>query len=220
MKKQTVIILSLISAVLSLIYVICGYYGINRYVGLHLCSTDYYTKNYSKLEKADENTRVVLSLTTTPERLQKLKPTIVSLLDQTSKVDEIAISIPYGKEYKIPTYLNDIVQIYRYSVKYEDAGCLIPTLLREREADTKIIIVKDNMVYGKDFVEVMVEQSNEHPDKAIMINNSNEALVKPNFFDISVMNYKEGEKCNKWLSKKLLKDVDIIEYSETYKTWK
>jgi hypothetical protein len=179
-------------------------------------------KNYSKLDKADDKTRVVLSLTTTPERLDKLKPTIVSLLDQTAKVDEIAISVPYGKKYKIPPYLKNIAQIYRYAVNYGDAGNLIPTLLREREGDTKIILVKDNIVYGKDFVEVMVERSNKSPDKAVAvkkIDGDRGVLVKPDFFDISVTDYNDKECCGKWLSKKLLKDVDVIEYGENYKAW-
>jgi hypothetical protein len=222
MKKKTIIILSLVSAVLSLIYVIFGYYGINRYIGLHFCSTKSHVKNYSKLEKSDDKARVVLSLTTTPERLHKLKPTISSLLDQTTKVDEIAISIPYGKKYKIPEYLNDIAQIYRYAVNYGDAGNLIPTVLREREGDTKIILVKDNVIYGKDFVETIVDKSKKSPDKAIAVKkleSGRGVLVKPDFFDISVTDYNSKDCCGKWLSKKLLKDVDVIEYGENYKAW-
>lgn len=222
MKKKTIIILSLISAVLSLVYVICAYYGINRYIGLHFCSTDSHVKNYSRLDKSDDKARVVLSLTTTPERLNKLKPTIVSLLDQTTKVDEIAVSVPYGKKYVIPEYLKDIAQVYRYSVNYGDAGNLVPALLREREGDTKIILVRDNIVYGKDFVESIVTASNKNPNKAIVVKSLDAdkgVLIKPDFFDISVTNYNDKDCCTKWLSKKLQADVDVIEYSENYTAW-
>jgi len=182
---------------------------------MHFSNIDSNVKNYSKLDKCDDK-RTVISLTTTPERLNKLKPTISSLLDQTTRVDEIAISIPYGNEYKIPDYLKNIVQIYRYSVQYGKAGNLIPVLLRELEGDTKIILIKDDVIYGKDFVETIVDASNKSPDKAIAVNNDRGVLIKPDFFDISVSKYNGRDNCTEWLNKKINVGIEKINYSENY----
>ena len=35
---------------------------------------------------------------------------------------------------------------------------IIPTLLREGEKDTKIIIIDDDIIYGKDFIETIIEE--------------------------------------------------------------
>jgi len=218
MKRRTIVIIALLSALFSLVYLILGYYGIIRYFDMHMFSPESYTKSYPKLDKADKG-RVVISLTTTPDRLKKLKPTINSLLDQTVRVDEIAVSVPYGKDYDVPKYIKDVAQVYRYSVKYGDNGKLIPIMLREGEEDTKIILVDDNMVYGKDFIEDIVAASNKEPNKAIGMKklcSKYGVLVKPKFFKEDVIEYDMKSPCDKWLKDRLKVPHKIVKYSETF----
>lgn len=220
MQRRTVIIISLLSAVLSLIYVLLSYFGVTRYFALHMFSTESYAKNYTKLDKASDKVKVVISLTTTPERINKLKPVINSLLDQTVRVDEIAISVPYGKNYNIPKEIQNVAQVYRYSLDYGDSGKLIPVILREGEKDTKIIIVDDNMVYGKDFVEEILGVSEKYKDQAICVkklSSKHGILVTPEFFTGEVCNYDGKSTCDEWLKKNLKAPYKVIEYSETYK---
>lgn len=178
MKKKTVVILSLLSALITLIYILGDYYGWNRYFALHLYNPSSYIEVYKKLEKADPKNRVIINFTTTPERLSKLKPLIASLLDQTVQVSEIALTVPY--DYKVPDDISKLVSLYRYKKEYGEMAGLIPVVLRERDADTKIIVVKDDLIYPKDYIQTLVESSEKSPNKIIIGDGG--VLVKPLFF--------------------------------------
>jgi len=89
-----------------------------------------------------ENQRVVISLSTIPQRIDLIAPTIASLMDQTVYVDEISVNIPLisrkGIEYEIPKWLQDLsdspnhnVKIHRVEVDEGPATKLLPTLRRE-----------------------------------------------------------------------------------------
>lgn len=215
MKRRTVVIFSLVSALLSLVYVIMTYYGISRYLSVRMFSTESYSKNYSKLDKASDKNRVVVSLTTTPN--SNLKPTINSLLDQTVRVDEISLNIPYGQ--KVSEEYKNILQTYNHSVNYNDTAKLICTLMREGDEDTCIILVNDNMVYGKDLIEDMVTESEKNPDVAITakdLTSKYGVLVKPKFFDTKVIEYNTNFTHDDWLKRNLKVPHKSINYKETY----
>jgi len=185
MSKKTKLIVSLILSVIVLIYIVLEYYGIIRYYKLHWFSTEKYVKSYSSLEKADKN-KVVLTFSCPVEKLKNLKPFINSLLDQTVKVDEIALTIPFKNVDKIPAYLSEILTVDGYSKDYGDKSCMICPILRETEANTKIIIVDPDMVYSKEFVQDMVDESNKNPDKIVYGKGKDPKfgiLIKPGFFD-------------------------------------
>ena len=93
MEKKTIIIISLISAIFSLIYILLNYFGVIRYFGLYFSPVEKYIKKYKNLDKIGEH-KIIISLTETPEQIKKITPTIKSLLDQTVKVDLISIVIP------------------------------------------------------------------------------------------------------------------------------
>jgi len=143
--------------------------------------SEYYIQNYHKLPKADKN-RVVVSFTASEKELSQLKPFINSILDQSVRVDDIALTIPYKDMGKVPKNLKKILGVYGISKSYS-ANNLIPAVLREPEATTKIIIVEPNMVYGQDFVADMVDASNSFPDDIIQAKNRREELVKPAFYN-------------------------------------
>lgn len=121
-----------------------------------------------------ERPKIVVSLTTIPERINGLKYTIGSLLKQTLKPDEIAVNIPMktlkGKEYIIPSWLTEMrntrVKLYRPETDYGPASKLLFTLKRE-SPDTKIIVVDDDHVYPPILIETLVRYSDRYPDNAI-----------------------------------------------------
>lgn len=219
-SKKTWVVTSVVLSILTLIYTILVYYGYHRSFELRRKPCSVYLSNYHTLERAD-TCRVVVSFTTTPERIPYLKPFLNSILDQSVKVDDIALSIPYKYRQYIPEELKQIVRIYPFSVEYKDVASLIPTLLREGENDTKIILVKDNTIYGPDFIEEMVKASNANPDK-IIYGNSNKniesgILIKPAFFDTRVTNYNDGqETCNSWLEKCSNQTSINIDYKDNF----
>jgi hypothetical protein len=217
MEKRTMILISIITTILSLLFIALSYFGITRYLSLHLCSYEKFLERYKDLPKASDN-RVVLTFTTTPEKIGKLKPMINSLLDQTVRVNQIIMVIPEcdKRKYDIPDYLKNIVTIIPSGKNYGEGTKLIPTLLREKDSDTIIIAINDNMIYGKDFLQEMIEKSNKNPNTIILENNNNSILVKPICFDIDVINRGKEEFDNDWFVSKA-KNNKILHYSENYK---
>ena len=91
MSKQNIIITMLIiSTILSLLATFFSYFGITRYLGCHIKNSKKSIENYTKLPNASEG-RVVISFSVNPNKINKLKPFINSILDQTVKVNLIAM---------------------------------------------------------------------------------------------------------------------------------
>ena len=217
MQKRTIIILTIISTILSLITIFLSYFGIIRYLSLHVKSSEKFIEKYSKLPKVSDNSRVVISFTTTPEKIKKIKPMINSILDQTVKVDFIEIVIPNSeKTYDIPKYIKDVAMVLPSGKDYGDGTKIIPVLLREQESDTVIIALNDNMVYGQDYIYSIIEESRKNPEKMIIDNKNSTMLVKPEFFDSDVINRNKKKYDLKWMIKKS-KGTKVLNYSENYK---
>ena len=166
MQKKTIIIISFISAILSLIYVLLNYYGFIRYMGLYMFPVEGYSKNYKNLDKIGKD-RTIISLTATPEQMKKLSTVIKSLLDQTVRVDLISVTVPYGDKYKLPKELEGTVSLFRCGKNRSLLNCLSPVVSRENESTTKIITVGTDTIYGKDFIETLLEESEKNPDAII-----------------------------------------------------
>ena len=173
MNTNTFIILTF----LSMIFVILSYFGIIRYLKLHVDSHSNYIENYKKLNKASENNKVILSLSSNTKKINKIMPMLKSILDQTVKVDQIVLNLPPGDNYNIPKEYNNILNIFYSGKNYDEATKLIPTLLREDNADTIIILLKDDYIYGKDFIETIIEESNKNECGCFCVNVSRAVLI-------------------------------------------
>ena len=206
MKKKTIIIISLVSAVISLIYVLLTYFGLTRYIGLYMFPTEGYSKHYKNLDKIGKH-KTVISMTATPKQMNKLTHTIKSLLDQTVKVDIISVIVPYGDQYRLPKELNDSVSVFRCGSNQGLLNCLLPAVMRESESTTRIITLGAGTAYGKDFIEMLLEESDKNHDKIIYVNNKNYMdLTKGIIFSTKFFNEdfvdipKEGVNGNKWIN--------------------
>jgi hypothetical protein len=218
MKNQTkyIILLSLVS--LMLLY----YIGLVRYFIVHVDKFDDYVKNYNKLKKADENCKVIISFTTTPDRISQLQPMLISLLDQTVKVDQIALNLPYthkGQKYTIPEDYKKLLNVFKVGKDYGPGTKLLPTLLREGEVGTKIIYIDDDYIYGKDFIETIVNESIKNPTTAIHTKNRKFALVKPEFFNKDVINHEMDYFDDEWIINHITSQKQQFTYNQNYKTW-
>ena len=118
---------------------------------------------------------MVISLSTIPDRINKILPTLKSLTDQTMKPTQINLVIPNfsireNKKYKIPEKLKKIPNLNIINIE-KDWGPitkLIPTIQKEKEQpDTIIIAVDDDNIYPREFVETMVCESLENPQAAL-----------------------------------------------------
>jgi hypothetical protein len=114
------------------------------------------------LKKIKNKMRIIASLTTTPYRIDLIKPTIDSILNQTIPIDAIELNIPQvflrtGEIYKIPDWLSILERDSNYTnckisiFRTEDYGAITkvaPTLLRYKNAEDAFIwSVDDDFVY-------------------------------------------------------------------------
>jgi len=212
MNKITIIIF-LLSILLTLIY----YFGLIRYLMLYVNPLEKYINNYKNLDKSSSG-KVIISLTTTPCKIDKMEMMIKSILDQTVRVDQIVLNIPElykGEKYNIPEEYKNILNIFTSGRDYGIAGTkLIPTLLREPDADTIIILLNDDIIYGEDFIETLIHDSESNKEKCIY--SSNSILVKPKFFDEKILN-REGNIDNNFILDNLKVEKIKISYFENYK---
>lgn len=216
--KRGFIILSLIISFLSLVYLTLSYYGMIRYYKLH-GNTDYY-KFFSKLPSLKDE-RIVVSFSVKKEdELSNLLPFLNSILHQSVRVNEIAMNLPYSLQSKIPDNIKKIVSVYGYSKDYEKCSSFIPTILREPDSNTKIIIVSPDIVYDYNFIVDIVDYSNEYKNNIIVAQKGEEygVLVKPSFFDTKISEYnRENKSCLEWCGICSKNKIKFVSLENNYK---
>jgi hypothetical protein len=226
MEKKTIIILSLISAVLSFFYIILNYYGFLRYIGIKIFPVEKYFNNYKNLDKIHKDSKIVISIIVDSKvddiNKKSLNSTIKSILDQTIAVDFISITLPKNSNYELPENLKKCgILLFKCSKDKGKLNCLISAVLREGESTTKIITLKDNVVYGKDFIETLLEESEKNPDTIIYVNSKSDdidlgkgSVLSTNFFNKDfVDNIKTEKDLNVYLKYVPKKKIS---YTENY----
>jgi hypothetical protein len=143
-----------------IIFLVANYIDGPRYLKIKECSTSKLDREYRNKKRINHS---IISLTTTPARISEIRPIISSLLDQSVAVDEIRINVPYtsckGVKYEIPKWLSSLknVKIYRQIKDWGPATKLIPSLLDKKNKDKRIIILDDDVIYGYNTVETLIE---------------------------------------------------------------
>ena len=204
--------------VLSLIISFLSFFGIFRYFSLHFKKSENFINNYKKLDKPKNNSKITISIGTTGKRLKNIRPMLNSILDQTVKVDEIFINIPEcSYEYEVPNDYKNIFTILPCGKNYGNATKFIPTLLREDNADTKIIFLEDNYIYGRDFIETLINESINFDG---VITSNKGIILKPDNIDAKyLLNLDNKNDYNdKWIEN-TFKNKKKMSYFENYKTF-
>jgi hypothetical protein len=129
---------------------------------------------------------LVVSMTTVPQRLGSILPALRSLLDQTCAADKIVLALPShslrtGRPYPAPPPLPTGVEVLRC----EDLGSatkLLPIL--RREPDAAIVVVDDDVIYPRDFLETLLDAHRQQPKSALGYRGCDvEPNVDPRDFD-------------------------------------
>lgn len=118
--------------------------------------------------------RIVVTLTTSPTRINKIEKMIDSIMNQNVKPDRIYINLPHVFKRDntrfgiLPEFIknNPIIYINRT----EDIGPstkIIPTLEHEKDPETMIISVDDDIYYKKNFIAGLVYYGDKYPDSVI-----------------------------------------------------
>ena len=123
--------------------------------------------------------RVIASLSTVPDRIGNLGPTIRSLLKQTRPPDEIVLAIPEfsvreQRPYVVPKYLSRLprVRVLHCHKDWGPATKFIPIVREELAAgrgDTLIMVVDDDRVYPRDALETYLHYHAQLPEAALCL---------------------------------------------------
>ena len=124
-----------------------------------------------------DNRRVIASLSTVPDRIHNLEPTIQSLLKQTRPPDEIVLAIPEfsireQRPYVVPEYLSRLprVRVLRCPEDWGPATKFIPVVREELSVgrrDTLIMVLDDDRVYPRDALETYLHYNQQLPGAAL-----------------------------------------------------
>src|SRR5437667_4149593 len=124
-----------------------------------------------------DNRRVIVSLSTVPDRISNLRPTIRSLLKQTRLPDEIVLAVPEfsvreQRHYVVPKYISRLprVRILRTREDWGPATKFIAAIQDELAAgrqNTLIMVVDDDRVYPPDALETYLHYSEQLPEAAL-----------------------------------------------------
>jgi len=126
---------------------------------------------------AANDRRLIVSLSTLPDRIGGLQPTLESLLTQTRTPDEIVLAIPklsvrQKRNYIIPNYLATMprVRVLQTETDWGPATKFIPVIRDELKAgrpDTLIMVVDDDRIYPRDSVALYLRYSAQLPNAAL-----------------------------------------------------
>jgi Glycosyl transferase family 2 len=127
--------------------------------------------------RKSDGQRVIASLSTVPDRIGNLGPTIRSLLKQTRPPDEIVLAIPEfsvreRRPYIVPRYISRLprVRVLRCSEDWGPATKFIAAIQDELAAgreNTLIMVVDDDRVYPRDALETYLYYNEQLPDAAL-----------------------------------------------------
>jgi len=127
--------------------------------------------------RALDNQRVIVSLSTVPDRINNLRPTIWSLLKQTRPPDEIVLAIPEfsvreQRPYVVPKYLSRLprVRVLHCAEDWGPATKFIGAIQDELAAgreNSLIMVVDDDRLYPRDALETYLYYSERLPNAAL-----------------------------------------------------
>ena len=127
--------------------------------------------------KKSGDRRVIVSLSTVPERMGNLGPTIRSLLRQTRPPDEIVLAIPEfsireQRPYAVPKHVSrwPRMRVLHCQKDWGPATKFIPIVREELAAgrgNTLIMVVDDDRIYPRDALETYLHYNKQLPDAAL-----------------------------------------------------
>src|SRR5947208_5138982 len=127
--------------------------------------------------RKSDGRRVIASLSTVPERIGNLGPTIRSLLRQTRPPDEIVVAVPeYSireqRSYVVPKYVSrwPRLRVLHCPRDWGPATKFIPIVREELTAgrgNTLIVVVDDDRIYPRDALETYLHYSEQLPEAAL-----------------------------------------------------
>ena len=164
---------------ISVILVILGALGLKRLlpgIRKHRQQVRFIRQTLGAKRTSDDQ-RVIASLSTVPDRINNLRPTIQSLLKQTRPPDEIVLAIPEfsireRRPYVVPEYVSRLprVRVLHCAADWGPATKFIGAIQDELAAgreNTLIMVVDDDRLYPRDALETYLYYSEQLPNAAL-----------------------------------------------------
>src|SRR6266403_3382035 len=164
---------------ISVVLVILGALGLRRLLPVirkHRRQVRFIRETLTSSRKSDGR-RVIASLSTVPERIGNLGPTIRCLLRQTRPPDEIVLAIPEfsireQRPYAVPEYVSRLprLRVLHCRRDWGPATKFIPIVREELAAgrgNTLIMVMDDDRIYPRDALETYLHYNEQLPDAAL-----------------------------------------------------
>ncbi|GEB77845.1 glycosyltransferase [Sporolactobacillus inulinus] len=121
------------------------------------------------LNKEKQETKVIVSLTTIPSRINLVWLTISSLMNQTMKPDKIILWLDYNlKNYKLPLELTKLQELgldIEYCNDFRSHKKYYGTL--KKYIDDVIITTDDDVFYPRYFIRKLIKKHDKFPNEVI-----------------------------------------------------
>lgn len=192
MNKKILFLVSIIISLISIIFLVLSYTGYIRVNQIYTNNIDHFMKNYKKLPKGSENNKVVVSIPypyindndnetdiNTLDQQHKIEIMLKSLLNQTVKVNMFSLNTYQNVD--LPGYIGNICNVYKMKSDFGFLHSLIPSLFREKESNTILIIVKKYKIFGENFIEEVIDLFEKNHNK--IIETEDVIVTKPDFFN-------------------------------------
>lgn len=153
------VLFTIVNVLLTTLIVVFSYFGIFRYLNLSRKSCEYFCENYLKTDRVNNKNKVVVSMYVAGSDLAS-NMTLKSILDQTVHPDQIII-VTEGP-ITIPDFLKrDSIVVQQSAGTYKQSAAFMIPLQTQKDNRTKIVVVTDGVIYGTDFLETIVDQSDD-----------------------------------------------------------
>ena len=200
------------------------YSGIIRYYKIKYSTIENYEllPEYTKKPKIVNN-KVIITISTSIDRLDQVDKVIRSIFEQTVRIDSIYLMIPPNSSGETnitnelkTNYTKLGVHFFPTGKDYGEATDIVAILLQEKQCDTIIIALKDDCIYGDDYIQTLLEESINSPKCVLQDSEKTGLLLKPECYgnDCPIMNNKNKDiYTDEWFYDKA-NNSKIINYSK------
>lgn len=204
MNNTTLQKLLIIVFIALVIYTSLVYTDVGRKIYLKAIPVRHLAESYNNLNRIDSKDPVIVCMSISSNTRDDIKTMVKAVLDQTKKVDQIAVNIPCDFKNKCPADVELVANVFKCGRNYKSGNSLIPTLLRTRENNMYIISICDGKVLRQDAVEKLIDVSKKNPDSAIILGKNlsdyDAMLIKPKMVSADISEDPSGIFDPEWVS--------------------
>ena len=219
MTKKPFLIIAIILISFSFCLTFLTYFGIIRYWTIkNTSSCDKYVEKYKKIEKMVPSTMAVYYNPKENDE-KKLIQTLNSIFDSTVKVSFFNLIMSTHDTKEIPLFAQKWTNLVPNTTDYGDeiGNTIVPMLNKEKDCETLILVLTNNIIYGKDFINQLTKKANENPDKVIIDSKKYALAFRPKHYGCEWLENKKIKYNLDYFLKNAKNGYLTLKYRENYK---